>query len=366
MPPARSVGAVIAAGLSAWLLVACGAAGGGASADRSTEAYSQEAGPEMAAAEGDTAEENTDDGGGAAEDGGGTGAGTDVDAEVEGRDLIHTADLSVRVDDVAEASEAAKDVAVGADGYVASEHLSTPTGGAPESTLTLRIPNEGYEDALGALAELGDRSNLERSVEDVTEEVTDVESRIESAEASLETLRGYLEEAQDVDDLLEVEREIQSRQAELESLQARMESLSNLTAYSTVHLRLMPPETYIEEPAEESIGFLGGLERGWRSLVSLGEGLAVAVGWMLPFLAVAAVLGAGPWIWWRRRRAARRGKPAGAKERSLHDRLRSGTGAAGTVHGGGRSATATAERPEESAPNDGGDGPETPEAPGER
>jgi hypothetical protein len=304
---------VIAACLSAWLLVAC-SAGGGESADRASEvgAVSEQeaAAPEMAdegAADGDMSEEGAE---------GGSGVGTDV--EIEGRDLIHTADLSVRVDDVAEASEAAKDLAIAADGYVAFEQVSTPTGGAPESTLTLRVPNEGYEGVLSDLAELGDRSSLERSVEDVTEEVTDVESRIESAEASLETLRGYLDEARNVDDLLEVEREIQTRQAELESLQARMESLSNLTAYSTVNLRLMPPETYLEEPSEESIGFTGGLERGWRALTSLGEDLAVALGWLLPFLAVIVVVGAGPWIWWRRRRAARgpakrRGGRSGAK-----------------------------------------------------
>ena len=330
---------MIAAGLSAWLLVACGAPGGG-SADRQSEtsAISQEgAAPEMAddgaaggaAAEGATAEEN-----------GEAGAGVGTDVELDGRDLVHTADLSVRVDDVAEASQAAKDVAVEADGYVAFEQVSTPTGGAPESSLTLRIPNEGYEDALGALAELGDRSSLERSVEDVTEEVTDVESRIESAEASLETLRGYLDEAQDVDDLLEVEREIQSRQAELESLQARMESLSNLTSYSTVHLTLMPPQTYIEEPAKDSIGFLGGLERGWRSLVSLGENLSVAVGWLLPFLVLIVVVGAGPWIWWRRRRAAREPE-AGARRTPLGRRRPK---ADGPTTG---SAVATAERTED-------------------
>ncbi|WP_304450768.1 DUF4349 domain-containing protein [Nocardiopsis sp. YSL2] len=351
LPPARSVGVVIAAGLSAWMLVACGAAGGGSSADRTTESYAQGPAPEaaaddIAAAEGESAEESADGGEG------GTGVGADV--EIDDRDLVHTADLSVRVDDVSEASEAAKDVAVDADGYVAFEQVSTPTGGTPESSLTLRIPDEGYEDALSALAELGDRSSLERSVEDVTEEVTDVESRIESAEASLATLRGYLDEAEDVEDLLEVEREIQSRQAELESLQARMESLSNLTSYSTVHLRLMPPETYLEEPDEDSIGFMGGLERGWRALVTLGEGIAVALGWLLPFLAVAVVVAAGPWIWWRRRRAAR--APQSAERRTPFGRRR----------GRGGDRPGTAERTDESAPDTGGAPSEAPDEDDER
>ena len=231
------------------------------------------------------------------------GVGSDV--EVTDRQLIHTADMSVRVDDVSEAADLAKALTVEADGYVARENLSTPEEGSPEGSLTLRIPNEDYESALDELAELGDRSTLERSVEDVTEEVADVESRIESSEAALETLRGYLDEADDVDDLLRVEGEIQERQESLESFQARLESLENQTSYSTVNLTLMPPATYLEQPAEDSVGFLGGLERGWLALVGLAQGLSVVVGWLLPFAMLAAVLGAWPLWQWRRRRARR-------------------------------------------------------------
>lgn len=231
------------------------------------------------------------------------------DVEIDDRRLIHTAHMTVRVQDVAEASEDAKELTRGLDGYVASEELSTPSDGTPEGSLTLRIPDGEYEGALTDLAELGDRSDIERSVEDVTEEIADVESRIESSETALESLRGYLEEAENVDDLLRVEREIQDRQADLESFQARLETLRNQTSYSTVHLTLRPPSTYLEERSgDESIGFLGGLERGWRALLSLGEGLAVMVGWLLPFALVAAVIGAWP-LWSLRRRRQENPRP---------------------------------------------------------
>ena len=349
VPPARRVvGAAFSVGLTALLLTACGGV------QSSGDAGFAGGAAEDAPARSEELVESADSGGEAVEE---ESASSSVGADVEvgERDLIHTADLTVRVDDVPEASELAKELTIGAGGYVASESLSTPSSGTPEGFLTLRVPNDGYEGALDALAELGDRSHLERSVEDVTEEVADVESRIASSEASLETLRGYLEEAEDVDDLLRVESEIQTRQSELEAFQARLESLTNQTAYSTVNLQLTPPQTYLEEPSEESIGFLGGLERGWRALASLGGGVAVAVGWLLPFLVLAAVLGAGPLWWYRSRRrgaASGRGRaaPAGAPADEGRDRATGGataeaappvTGAASGEKGAGRGPEAT-------------------------
>lgn len=305
LPPARRVaGTVLSVGLAALLATSCASpmSDGGAGAVNESAAVAPESADR--ALPGEQAGPQ-----GADEEGGGSSVGSEV--EIGDRELVHTADLSVRVEDVSEAVGLAKELTLDAGGYVASERVSTPRGGSPEGSLTLRIPGDGYEGALEELSRLGDRSNLERSVQDVTEEVADVESRIESSETALETLRGYLEEAENVDELLRVEGEIQNRQAELEAFQARLETLRNQTAYSTVNLTLLPPETYLEEPSEDSIGFLGGLERGWRALVTFGQGVAVAVGWLLPFLVVAAVLGAGP-LWWYRSR--RRAPAKGAKD----------------------------------------------------
>ncbi len=102
-------------------------------------------------------------------------------------------------------------------------------------------------------------------------------------------------------------------QEDLEALQARLKVLDDQTSYSTVHLTLQPPTTYLEEPVRDSVGFLGGLERGWRALVGLGQGLAVVAGWLLPFAVVLAAVGAWPlWVWLGRRRARRAPAPDAA------------------------------------------------------
>ncbi|MEU3306408.1 DUF4349 domain-containing protein [Nocardiopsis sp. NPDC006832] len=334
--------------LGALLMTSCGAtseqadfesSGGSAPGSRDLTA------PENADAEAPEGAEGGERGGEEAESADTVGS----DVEIDDRQLIHTAHMTVRVQDVAEASQDAKELTRGLDGYVASEELSTPADGTPEGSLTLRIPTGEYEGALTDLAELGDRSDIERSVEDVTEEIADVESRIESSETALESLRGYLEEAENVDDLLRVEREIQDRQADLESFQARLESLQNQTSYSTVHLSLRPPSTYLEERSgDESIGFLGGLERGWRALLSLGEGLAVMVGWLLPFALVAVVIGAWP-LWRLRRRRQENPKPRGrAGGRFGRVRPRRRPAMAATPTG----TTSTVESPGETDPED--------------
>ena len=319
----------------------------GENIDSVAPAEQERSGSEGADSE-DAGAEGTDGEGGEGRD------SIDANTQIEERHLIHTADMTVRVEDVDEATERAKELTVASDGYVSAEQVRTPTGGSSVSTLTLRIPNDGYEDALTDLADLGERSNLERSVEDVTEEVADTESRIASSEAALETLRGYLDEADSVDELLEVESHIQDRQEELEAFQARLETLENQTAYSTVSLSLRS----VHEPrddidADDPPGFLSGLDSGARALLTLGQGLLTLVGWLLPFAVAVTVVGLGPWLWWRSRKPERdtraKEKAERGKARSPLSRLsRRGSSSAPVVpeHGGGDGKSTQAERAE--------------------
>ncbi|WP_165498571.1 DUF4349 domain-containing protein [Streptomonospora litoralis] len=286
---------------------------------------------------------------------GGDSAGLAADVPLAERDLVHTADMAVEVDGVQKAADAAADWTRSAGGYVAAEQVQTAEGSPPHASLTLHVPQDRYEDALEEFASLGSRSNLDRNVQDVTEQVADVDSRVESAEASLERLRDLLEEAESVEDVLAVERQISTRQEELEALQARQRSLAQQTTYGTVRLELAPPETYVEAPEDDGIGFLGGLQHGWQALVGAVEVLLVVVGWMLPFLLVAAVIGVPGWLAWRRRRraapdrAARQPVPAavGATRGTAN-------GAAGTAHeGAAEPAEATGKpQPPDAAPDE--------------
>ncbi|HEX2315700.1 MAG TPA: DUF4349 domain-containing protein [Thermomonospora sp.] len=234
--------------------------------------------------------------GGAAPDEGG-GAGTlskdappqqvRIDPAADTRAVVYTATLRVRVAKVDDAAVRAKQLVLGAGGYVATESSS---GGRAD--LTFKIPADRYTATLDRLSgDLGRRLSLGQEAEDVTEEVADVASRVRSAEAALASFRKLLDRADTVGEVINVEQEIARRQAELESLQARQKSLAHRTRYATVTLELVGPEPRdAEDHDDDNGGFLGGLERGWDALVAVGSGLAVAAGTLLPFVVVAGIV----------------------------------------------------------------------------
>jgi hypothetical protein len=218
--------------------------------------------------------------------------------------IVYTADLSMRAGDVARSGAEAKRIVAAAGGYVGGENASDEDGAHPSATITFKIPSARYQEVLGRLAssQVGRRLSLRQQADDVTEEVADVASRVKSARATLASFRKLLDRAKSVDDVVRLEQEISSRESDLESLQARQKSLSTRTAYATVTLRL--EGTAVTRPEEhKATGFSGGVSSGWRAFTTFLGGLALVVGWLLPFLGLGALLGLPGWWLWRRRRS---------------------------------------------------------------
>ncbi|MFG2243973.1 DUF4349 domain-containing protein [Spirillospora sp. NPDC048823] len=228
------------------------------------------------------------------------------------REVIHSAELRVRADDVDASAAKAKQMVTGAGGYIERESSSTEP--SPRAEIALKIPSDRYTDLLNRLGtQLGTRLSLRQEAEDVTGEVADVEARVRSAEAALTSFRKLYEKANSIDEIINLEGEIAERESDLESLQARQKSLQHRTRFATVTVTLVGKSAPAEEPNDESGGFLGGLQSGWGAFTAFAGGVATVVGWLLPFLVTAAVLGL----------------PVLAFRRRLRGRLRRGTAPAG-------------------------------------
>jgi hypothetical protein len=228
--------------------------------------------------------------------------------------VVYTANLTMRTGDVDGAAARAKQIVIAAGGYVGDETSSNITGAHPSSDITFKIPSVKYQGILDQLASsrIGARTSLRQQAEDVTGEVADVGSRVKSADATLASFRKLLAKANSVEEVISVEQEISGREADLESLQARQKSLSAETAYATVTLRL---EGTSAAPAashhKRASGFGHGVATGWDAFTAFMGGVFLVVGWLLPFLGLALLVGL-PALWvWRRRRtpAAETGEP---------------------------------------------------------
>src|SRR5690606_25346613 len=156
----------------------------------------------------------------------------------QAREVVHSAQLHVRADDVESSAAKAKQMVTGAGGYV--EHESSQSR-PPRSEITLKIPGDRYTEVLNRLGtELGTKISLTQQAEDVTGEVADVDARVRSAEAALASLRKLYGRADSIDEILRLENEIAEREADLEALQARQKSLKHRTEFATVTVTLLP------------------------------------------------------------------------------------------------------------------------------
>ncbi|MGI8333302.1 DUF4349 domain-containing protein [Actinomadura scrupuli] len=224
------------------------------------------------------------------------------------RSVIYTANLRVRAKNVDNAATTAKQLVTAAGGYVESE---TGSSRPVTSNLTFKVPSDKYSTVLGQLTgQLGTKLSLQQQAEDVTEQVADVDSRVKSAQATLQTFRKLLNRANTVGEVLNVEQEISRREADLESLQARQKSLALQTRYGTVTLQLEAPGVQPAKRHDDEGGFVGGLKSGWDAFVAVVSGAATVLGWLLPFLVVAAVVGLPAWWLTRRRRKPPVSSPA--------------------------------------------------------
>ena len=222
-----------------------------------------------------------------------------------GRDVIATAQVTVRTSDVTGARERVGDLLRRYVGYVAEETTERDRKGRTvRSVLQLRVPTARFDEALTDLEDLAPAVDVDRSTEDVTQQVIDVASRIRTQEISLGRLRRFLDRATTVDGIVRLESEIARREGDLGSLRAQQRQLADLTAESTitVHLLHVTKPKPKPEHKEAGTGFVAGLSTGWGAFTAAAVGLSQAAGVVLPFAILVALVGLPLAVWLRRHR----------------------------------------------------------------
>ncbi len=153
-----------------------------------------------------------------------------------GRDIVFRATVGVAVEDVAAAGREATQIVTSLGGIVFGQ--SSTVDPSPRTVLTFKILPEDFDDALEALAGVGDLVEQTISAEDVTDRVVDLESRISTSEASVLRLRGFLEGATDVQVIADLERQLLDRETTLETLRGQLRTLRDQVSLATITLTI--------------------------------------------------------------------------------------------------------------------------------
>ncbi|MEU4093487.1 DUF4349 domain-containing protein [Streptomyces sp. NPDC026673] len=283
-PLAAAFGAVTLTAVLA--LAGCG--GSGDSAESSAGGKAAAAGHEAAGRAADqaapTAARNDGKSGGAKD----TGAGrTPTLAQSY---IVRTAMLTVEAGNVSGAVAKARTLVEGTGGYVGNESTSLDEDGREYSTITLRVPPEGYDRVLEDLAQLGKLLNRKVDAQDVTGEVVDVESRLKTQRASVARVRELMDRATKLSDIVSLESELSTRQADLEALEAQQASLKARTGMATITLEVREPAAK-EAVERDDKGFWatvgGAFGSGWHAFYVTLRAILVALAAVAPFAALA-------------------------------------------------------------------------------
>jgi len=239
------------------------------------------------------------------------GTTSSLDSSATTRAVIVTSDMTVRVDDLARASDDLDAVVARHHATIASRTTSNgvtiptpvtydangkevcPESGCPtdyrSSVTTLRVVNSEVPALVADLEKLGTVESSVQTSQDVTAEVADVDARVANARVSLARIRVLMDRATSISDVVALEAELSRRQGDLEALEARQRALADQTAQATVTVRLV--DVSAPAPEEETTGFVAGLQQGWNAFTAaLTVGLTI-LGAALPFLIVLVPVG---------------------------------------------------------------------------
>lgn len=234
-------------------------------------------------------------------------AGTSPLAEITvERQVIATAEMTLRSQDVDATVDAIESIAVAANGYVSARDVQNNPDDPDRTraTVVVRVPTSKLDLVIDDVQAEGDLVRVVSDEQDVTQTVVDVNSRVRSAQASVNRIRILLSQANTIGDVVRIESELARREADLESLQAQQRALADQTAMATLSVTVLAPEAAAPGPApspEDDEGFVAGLQRGWNALVDVVVVALTTLGVALPFAVVALLVALPFGAAWRRR-----------------------------------------------------------------
>ena len=165
--------------------------------------------------------------------------------------------------------------------------------------IVARIPADRLNAFVNTIGEAANITNRSESVEDVTLNYVDMTSHRDMLEEEQERLLAFLEEAQDVEEIISLEDRLTEVRYELESMESQIRTYDNLVDYSTVKINVEEVYEYTPEPEPEPQTVGERIKAGFsESLKDVGEGLTdffvnfiIALPYIILILIIIAIFG---------------------------------------------------------------------------
>ncbi len=158
--------------------------------------------------------------------------------------------------------------------------------------MKLRVPSDKLDGFVTIVSELGNVTNKNESVQDITLQYVDVESHKKALETEQDRLLELLEKAETMEDIIAIESRLSEVRYELQSYGSTLRTFDNQVSYSTVDLSIHEVERVA--PVVEKLTFAQEIQyRLSDNFYDIGQGIRNFAIWFissLPYLFMWAVV----------------------------------------------------------------------------
>lgn len=217
--------------------------------------------------------------------------GKDINAN---RKLIRNASLDIQTKEFEKTISEITTYTSKIGGYV---EKSTENGysydyyGSRNSSLTVRIPAEKFDDFINQISELAKITSKNITVDDITSNYIDTESRIKALKAEQSALMSILEKASSVSETLEIYDKLSDVNYRLENYEAQLKSYDQQVSYSTITISIDEVERVTPTTDE---GFFSEIKNKLKdNLYSIGSGFKSFAIWFIssiPYILIWAAV----------------------------------------------------------------------------
>lgn len=197
--------------------------------------------------------------------------------------IIKNAGLDMEAKDVKECYESFLAYAVSKGGYEFSKELSGNSYYA-HLNATVKVPPQALDDVLAYAEECGTVINVRTSTDDITEAYTDAQIRLSTKKKALEKYYKLLENAHNVDEIIQLQMTIDNLTTDIESYEGRLRLWNSQISESTITVYIQQADDPDKIPEDvdwnslslEAMGRL--MKNGFTSVVN---GIVSCVQWLL-------------------------------------------------------------------------------------
>lgn len=224
--------------------------------------------------------------------------------ETEDRLVVQESNLSLVVMNVREISDRIVDQVKNVGGYMVNTSLTNPEE-APFATVTVRVPADKLREVLDYFRGLAVKVTSENiRGTDVTDEYVDIESRLETLEKTKTKFEEIMNEAIEIQDILEVQRQLTYLQDQIDSLKGRQEYLEQTAKLAKITVYLSTDEYALPYKPTEAFRPKVVFKLAVRSLVNILRSFAKALIWIGVYAVIWVPVGAiffFAWQWWKKK-----------------------------------------------------------------